>query len=131
MPTALWFLGDLPPIDFLGAFVASIFLGALPPVDFLAVIFDLFIGATLGLLTGLRGVAVLDFWNLLKKKLKSFRERANMNENLCSSRVEWVRNPELMESSDDASSSPLAGGACFPRGIITTLGSHNSIKAFL
>jgi len=113
VPTALWFLGDLPPIDFLGAFVASIFLGALPPVDFLAVIFDLFIGATLGLLTGLRGVAVLDFWNL------------------CSSRVEWVRNPELMESSDDASSSPLAGGACFPRGIITTLGSHNSIEAFL
>ena len=67
MPTALWFLGDLPPIDFRGAFVANIFLGALPPVDFLAVIFDLFIGATLGLLTGLRGVAVLDFWNLLKK----------------------------------------------------------------
>merc|ERR1719367_2315489 len=104
VPTALWFLGDLPPIDF---------LGALPPVDFLAVIFDLFIGATFGLLTGLRGVTVLDFWNL------------------CSSRVEWVRNPELMESSDDASSSPLAGGDCFPRGIITTLGSHNSIKAFL
>ena len=68
VPTALWFLGDLPPIDFLGAFVASIFLGALPPVDFLAVIFDLFIGATFGLLTGLRGVTVLDFWNLLKKK---------------------------------------------------------------
>ena len=59
--------------------------------------------------------------------LNSFRERGNMNVNLCSSRVEWVRNPELMESSDDASSSPLAGGACFPRGIITTLGSHNSI----
>ena len=70
MPTALWFLGDLPPIDFLGAFVASIFLGALPPVDFLAVIFDLFIGATFGLLTGLRGVTVLDFWNLLKKKVE-------------------------------------------------------------
>ena len=131
MPTALWFLGDLPPIDFLGAFVASIFLGALPPVDFLAVIFDLFIGATLGLLTGLRGVAVLDFWNLLKKRIEIVPLRANMNVNLCSSRVEWVRNPELMESSDDASSSPLAGGACFPRGIMTTLGSHNSIKAFL
>ena len=38
-------------------------------------------------------------------------------ENLCSSSVECVRNPELMESSEDASSSPLAAGACFPRGI--------------
>ena len=30
-----------------------------------------------------------------------------------------MRNPELMESSEDASSSPLAGGACLPRGITT------------
>ena len=31
-----------------------------------------------------------------------------------------MRNPELMESSEEASSSPLAGGACFPRGISTS-----------
>ena len=53
-----------------------------------------------------------------------------MSVNLCSSRVEWVRNPELMESSDDASSSPLAGGACFPRGIITTLGPTIQLSLF-
>lgn len=62
MPGVLWLLGAFPPIDFLGAFVASNFLGAFPPVDLRAVILALVIGAIFGLLTGLRGVTV--FWNL-------------------------------------------------------------------
>merc|ERR1719400_2183824 len=81
-------------VAFLAAASFTGLLGVLPPVDFLAVILAFFE------LSGVVGEEGLDFWNLI------------------SSSVEWVRKPELRESSEEASSSPLAGGACFPRGIL-------------